>query len=52
MLKAGDRIEFHYGHWIDQTIVNEDLATAFEQLMRAVRRLDQDAQWVPASWVQ
>ena len=52
MLKAGERIERLYGHWFDLTIINEDLNIAFEQLVRAVRRLDQDAHWVPASWVQ
>merc|ERR1712029_454499 len=52
MVKAGTRIEQLYSHWFDLTIVNEDLGAAFEQLVRAVRRLDQDAHWVPASWVQ
>jgi len=52
MLIAGQRIEFLYGHWFDLEIVNDDLLGAFESLVRAIRRLDQDAQWVPASWVQ
>lgn len=52
MIRAGEKIENLYGHWFDLTIVNEDLTLAFETLVRAVRRLDQDAQWVPASWVQ
>lgn len=52
MLKSGERIENLYEHWFDLCIINEDLNLAFEQLVRAVRRLDQDAHWVPASWVQ
>ena len=52
MLRAGERIEKLYGHWFDLTITNEDLNHAFEQLVKSVRRLDQDAHWVPASWVQ
>ena len=52
MIKAGEKIERLYGHWFDLVIVNEELNTAFEQLVKAVRRMDQDAQWVPASWVQ
>jgi hypothetical protein len=52
MILAGEKIEALYGHWFDLAIVNEDLTLAFEELVRAVRRLDQDAQWVPASWVQ
>jgi hypothetical protein len=52
MLRAGERMEFWYGHWFDLSIVNENLDEAFEEVARAVRRIDQDAQWVPASWVQ
>ena len=52
MISAGEKIERLYGHWFDMEILNEDLNVAFEQLVKAVRRLDQDAQWVPASWVQ
>merc|ERR1719412_2593387 len=52
MLKSGERIENLYEHWFDLCIINEDLNLAFEQLVRAIRRLDQDAHWVPASWVQ
>jgi len=52
MLQAGQRIEFLYGHWFDLELTNDDLAACFESLVRAIRRLDQDAQWVPASWVQ
>ena len=52
MLSSAQRIEFLYGHWFDLEIVNDDLLGAFESLVRSIRRLDQDAQWVPASWVQ
>ena len=52
MIRADEKISFLYGHWFDLSIVNDDLNSAFEELVRAVRRLDQDAQWVPASWVQ
>merc|ERR1719412_565183 len=52
MIEAGNRIEFLYGHWFDLELVNDDLGGCLESLVRAVRRLDQDAQWVPASWVQ
>jgi len=52
MIRAGERMEFWYGHWFDCTVVNEDLDHAFEEVAKAIRRLDQDAQWVPASWVQ
>jgi len=52
MIQAGKKIEFLYGHWFDLEVTNDDLNAAFETLVRAIRRLDQDAQWVPASWVQ
>ena len=52
MIKPGEKSERLYGHWFDMVIENEDLSSAFEHLVKAVRRLDQDAQWVPASWVQ
>lgn len=52
MIYAAQRIEFAYGHWFDTVIVNDDLSSALEQLIRAIRHLEQDAQWVPASWVQ
>jgi len=52
MLAAGARIEAVYGHLFDSIVVNDDLVSAFETLLRTIRRLDQDAFWVPASWVQ
>ena len=45
-------MEFWYGHTFDLTVVNDDLPAASDQVARAVDRLDQDAQWVPAAWVQ
>ena len=51
MLSASDKIEYLYGHFADLTIVNDDLLGALETLIRSIRRLDQDACWVPASWV-
>lgn len=47
----GHKIEFLYGHLFDMTIVNEDLTQAFFQLMTAVKCLEYEPQWVPASWV-
>jgi len=52
MITSGARIEYLYGHYFDTTIVNDDLLSSFETLIRTIRRLDQDAFWVPASWVQ
>ena len=52
MVTAGARIEHLYGHYCDTVIVNDDLIAAFETLIRTIRRIDQDAFWVPVSWVQ
>ncbi len=52
MLRAGERMEFWYGHWFDLTVVNDELDRAFAEVARAVHRMDQDAQWVPEAWVQ
>lgn len=52
MLKSAERIEFLYGHYFDETVVNEDLDASFEQLMDAVSRSENEAMWAPSSWVQ
>ncbi|KAF5305264.1 hypothetical protein FQA39_LY09229 [Lamprigera yunnana] len=50
--KAATRIEFLYGHFFDDIIVNDDLAVAFTQLVNAANRVEAEPTWVPASWVQ
>lgn len=52
MLKFDERIEFLYGHFFDENIVNDDLETAFEQLYESVSRSENESVWAPASWVQ
>ncbi|KAK8380577.1 hypothetical protein O3P69_016879 [Scylla paramamosain] len=52
MLKAAARIEFHYSHWFDEVVVNDELSSAFELLVTAVNRVETEPLWVPASWVQ
>ncbi|CAH1113049.1 unnamed protein product [Psylliodes chrysocephalus] len=52
IMKAAARIEFLYDHFFDETIVNDDLALAFSQLLSAANRLETEPLWVPASWVQ
>ncbi|XP_023237890.1 MAGUK p55 subfamily member 7 isoform X1 [Centruroides vittatus] len=45
------KIEFLYGHLCDVTIVNDDLARSFDELLAIVKRVEVMPQWVPASWV-
>ncbi|KAK3921117.1 MAGUK p55 subfamily member 7 [Frankliniella fusca] len=52
ILRSAERIEFLYSHLFDEIIVNADLSAAFEQLVRAVNRVENEPLWVPASWVQ
>ncbi|KAG5674330.1 hypothetical protein PVAND_004306 [Polypedilum vanderplanki] len=52
MLKSAERIEFLYGHFFDETIINEDLDIALEELQEAVSRSENESLWAPASWVQ
>ena len=51
MIRSGQRIELHYGHYFDDIIINGDLSTSFEQLLAVARKLDAQPQWVPVSWV-
>ncbi|XP_067631821.1 MAGUK p55 subfamily member 7 isoform X6 [Eurosta solidaginis] len=52
MLKSAERIDFLYGHFFDEVIVNGELLTAFEQLVNTVQRIENEPLWAPASWVQ
>ncbi|XP_039287264.1 MAGUK p55 subfamily member 7 [Nilaparvata lugens] len=52
IIHSSKRIEFLYSHLFDETIVNADLSSAFEQLVCAVSRVETEPLWVPASWVQ
>jgi len=52
ILKSAQKIEFHYGHWFDETLVNDDLSKAFDRLVKIVKRVETEPLWVPAGWVQ
>jgi len=51
MIRSGQRMEYHYGHYFDDVIVNGDLSVAFDQLLTVTRKLDTHPQWVPVCWV-
>lgn len=52
MIHSDERINFLYGHFFDEEIVNENLATALEQLLVCVARAETEPLWAPSSWVQ
>lgn len=52
MIHSDERINFLYGHFFDEEIINEDLATAMEQLLVCVEKAETEPLWAPSSWVQ
>lgn len=52
MITSAERINFLYGHFFDETIVNEDLANALEQLLVCVEKAENEPLWAPSTWVQ
>ena len=51
IVRSAERIEFLYSHLFDETVVNADLAMAYEQLLHAIQKLDTEPMWVPTCWV-
>lgn len=52
MIKSAERIDFLYGHFFDDEILNADLVTAFEKLVNTVQKIENEPLWAPSSWVQ
>lgn len=50
--EAGCRMEQHYSQCFDHVIVNDGLQASCVRLMMAVRRAQEEPQWVPASWIR
>lgn len=50
MIKAGQMMESQYGHLFEKVIVNDDLSAAFGELYQALRKVENEAHWVPVSW--
>ncbi|XP_050967440.1 MAGUK p55 subfamily member 4 [Labeo rohita] len=49
---AGRNMEQHYCQFFDHVIVNDGLQAACVQLLTAVRRAQDEPQWVPATWIR
>ncbi|XP_052456577.1 MAGUK p55 subfamily member 4-like isoform X2 [Carassius gibelio] len=49
---AGCDMEQHYCQFFDHVIVNDGLQAACVQLLTAVRRAQDELQWVPAAWIR
>ncbi|XP_016304670.1 MAGUK p55 subfamily member 4 isoform X2 [Sinocyclocheilus anshuiensis] len=49
---AGRNMEQHYCQFFDHVIVNDGLQAACVQLLTAVRRAQDEPQWVPTAWIR
>lgn len=52
MLYSAKRIDFLYGQYFDDEIINDDLATALEQLLVYTEKSETEPLWAPSSWIQ
>lgn len=50
MIVSAQQMENQYSHLFDLVIVNDDLASAFAQLRRALWKVETETHWVPVSW--
>uniref|UniRef100_A0A8C4TSP3 Membrane palmitoylated protein 4 n=1 Tax=Falco tinnunculus TaxID=100819 RepID=A0A8C4TSP3_FALTI len=51
MEDSAKKMEAQFGQFFDQVIVNDNLQEASAQLLSAVRRAQDEPQWVPAIWI-
>ncbi|XP_076580105.1 MAGUK p55 subfamily member 4-like isoform X3 [Chaetodon auriga] len=52
MEDAARKMESHFCHFFDHVIVNNELQDSCVQLLTAVRKAQDEPQWVPASWIR
>ena len=52
ILRSAERMEFLFGHWFDEILVNDDLSKAFDRLLKISKKVETEPLWVPANWVQ
>ncbi|XP_030006975.1 MAGUK p55 subfamily member 4 [Sphaeramia orbicularis] len=52
MEETARKMEAHYWQFFDHVMVNDDLEDSCAQLLTAVRKAQDDPQWVPASWIR
>jgi MAGUK p55 subfamily protein 5 len=52
MIQESKRIEARYAHYFDFTLMVEDIQQAAEELVKVADRLQNERQWVYASWVR
>ncbi|XP_029304957.1 MAGUK p55 subfamily member 4 [Cottoperca gobio] len=50
--EAARKIESHFCQFFDLVIVNDELQDSCVQMLTAVRKAQDEPQWVPASWIR
>uniref|UniRef100_A0A8C4N1Z1 MAGUK p55 scaffold protein 7 n=1 Tax=Eptatretus burgeri TaxID=7764 RepID=A0A8C4N1Z1_EPTBU len=51
MISAAEHMGAQYGYLFDLVLVNDQIDTTFQELQRALHRLEHEPAWVPLSWV-
>ncbi|KAM9250067.1 MAGUK p55 subfamily member 4 [Dugong dugon] len=51
MEDLAQKMEAQFGQYFDHVIVNDNLQDACVQLLSAVRKAQEEPQWVPATWI-
>jgi len=52
MEEASRKVESHFSQFFDGVIVNDELQDSCVQLLTAVRKSQDEPQWLPASWIR
>ncbi|XP_075950798.1 MAGUK p55 subfamily member 4-like isoform X2 [Anarhichas minor] len=52
MEEAARKMESHFSQFFDHVIVNDELQDSCVQLLTAMRKAQDEPQWVPASWIR
>nr|XP_054607483.1 MAGUK p55 subfamily member 7 isoform X2 [Nothobranchius furzeri] len=50
MMNTAQTMESQYGYLFDKVIVNDDLSTAFNELLLALKKVETQTHWVPVCW--
>ncbi|KAF2362318.1 L27-N [Trinorchestia longiramus] len=51
IMEKAREMEDQYGHYFDLIIINQDVESAYQQLLHEINMLEREPQWVPATWL-
>lgn len=51
IIEKAREMEDQYGHYFDLIIVNNDVESAYQQLLYEINMLEREPQWVPGTWL-